>query len=193
MPLSVILLVSLAWENSESYLMHSPLSFRYNWIDLIALFSWWKLDVKTIIFSWLPSLHSLCRASCNGVCIFKLTLKFMDLILNQVTILFFADLEASVLASNLDVPPDLHSALSLLSTNSWNPVNPGTSSTKYVNTKNAFTTHPEVNMIEDEQPLAQPMTTMLPFHLQNDNGQFQEFQRLKAPFQASFFDSTRRH
>ncbi|XP_065021390.1 squamosa promoter-binding-like protein 12 [Musa acuminata AAA Group] len=110
------------------------------------------------------------------------------------------DLEASVFASNLDVPPDLHSALSLLSTNSWNPVNPGTSSTKYVNTKNAFTTHPEVNMIDattgllqDEQPLAQPLTTTQPFHLQNDNGQFQEFQRLKAPFRASSFDSTRRH
>lgn len=124
----------------------------------------------------------------------------MDLILNQVPILFFADLEASVFASNLDVPPDLHSALSLLSTNSWNPVNPGTSSTKYVNTKNAFTTHPEVNMIDattgllqDEQPLAQPLTTTQPFHLQNNNGQFQEFQRLKAPFRASSFDSTRRH
>ncbi|CAL9777548.1 unnamed protein product [Musa acuminata subsp. burmannicoides] len=110
------------------------------------------------------------------------------------------DLEASVFASNLDVPPDLHSALSLLSTNSWNPVNPGTSSTKYVNTKNAFTTHPEVNMIDattgllqDEQPLAQPLTTTQPFHLQNDNGRFQEFQRFKAPFRASSFDSTRRH
>ncbi|URE32879.1 Squamosa promoter-binding-like protein, partial [Musa troglodytarum] len=115
------------------------------------------------------------------------------------TLKHLKDLEASVFASNLDVPPDLHSALSLLSTNSWNLVNPGTSSTKYVNTKNAFTTHPEVNMIDattgllqDEQLLAQPMTT-LPFHLQNDNGQFQEFRRLKAPFHASSFDSTRIH
>ncbi|CAL9136230.1 unnamed protein product [Musa textilis] len=109
-------------------------------------------------------------------------------------------LEAPVFASSLGGAPDLRRALSLLSNNSWSSANPGPSSNvKFVNTKNTNAAHPAVNTIDStagflqvEQPLG-PQSTMLPFNLQNHNGQFQEFQLLKAPYQASFFDSTQIH
>ncbi|CAL9196822.1 unnamed protein product, partial [Musa hybrid cultivar] len=103
------------------------------------------------------------------------------------------NLEASAFASNTNITPDLRRALSLLSNDSWLA---GPSSMKFVNTQNASTTQPAVNMadstagiLQDEQPLEHLM--MLPVHLQI--GEFQEFQLLKAPFQTSFFDSTRIH
>ncbi|CAL9176920.1 unnamed protein product [Musa hybrid cultivar] len=103
------------------------------------------------------------------------------------------NLETSAFASNTNITPDLRRALSLLSNDSWLA---GPSSMKFVNTQNAITTQPAVNMadstagiLQDEQPLEHLM--MLPVHLQI--GEFQEFQLLKAPFQTSFFDSTRIH
>ncbi|RWW17842.1 hypothetical protein BHE74_00027519 [Ensete ventricosum] len=110
-------------------------------------------------------------------------------------------LEVPVFASSLGGAPDLRRALSLLSNNSWSSANPGPSSNvKFVNTKNTNAAHPAVDTVDStagflqvEQPI-RPQSTMLPlFNLQNHNGQFQEFQLLKSPYQASFFDSTQIH
>ncbi|CAL9171148.1 unnamed protein product [Musa hybrid cultivar] len=109
-------------------------------------------------------------------------------------------LESSAFASNLDGAPSLGCALSLLSNDPCGSANPGpTSHIKLAKAKNAVAIRPAASpvdlatrFLQDDQSPSQSM--MLPFNPQNGNGgQFQEFQLHKAPYQASFFDSTRIH
>lgn len=112
-------------------------------------------------------------------------------------VVVFLGLEASAHAPNLGGAPDLRRALSLLSTESWGPVNPGQSSlVHFANTSHdtaAHTTALEVNTSagywQDQHSLRQ-QERELPFDLHNNGSQYQEFQLPKPPYETSFFDSS---
>lgn len=104
-------------------------------------------------------------------------------------------LEASI-TRNMDGAPDLQSALSLLSTDSWGSANPTqTNFAQFVTSSHSGAAHPTVQagnpmpgFWQDEQHLSQ-QARVSPLDLHSNGGQYQEFQLFKPPHEMTFFDS----
>ncbi|KAJ6790821.1 squamosa promoter-binding-like protein 12 [Iris pallida] len=108
-------------------------------------------------------------------------------------------MEASVTSSNMNGTPELQRALSLLSNDSWGSANPMQANlAQFVNASHNSAANPTVQAVntttgfwQDEQSLPQQARVLpLDLDLHSNGGQYQEFQLLKAPFEATFFDSS---
>lgn len=110
-------------------------------------------------------------------------------------------LEASAIASNLDVAPDIRRALSLLSTNSWGLNEPeSTSFDQLMHVNQTSVTQPVMHAelpswapsssehVRIEHPPSDPRMHSLDLY-NNGNSQFQEFQLFKAPHESGCFYS----
>ncbi|KAK1269434.1 Squamosa promoter-binding-like protein 3 [Acorus gramineus] len=137
----------------------------------------------------LPNTVSNLHGDLDGLLPFKST---NAVVLNQ-------GVEAPINASNLDGAQDLRRALSLLSTNSWRSTDPvSTSSLNQFVISDSDAAQPmmQVNPPPNldywpaDQSSVVAQSRAIPFALNSNGNQFQEFQLLKAPYEAAFFDSS---